>query len=240
MYKSLVAVIAASAAVSGCNVHDNDGGATVSRNYQVGNFQQIEVAGPYQVEVRTGPAPSVSGQGPEKLLERITVEVQGDKLLIHSEQHNGWLNFGWSHHGTARFTVTVPQLSAATLAGSGAVHVDQARGQGFTGTLAGSGSLGIDNVDVQSLKLVLTGSGDIKAGPGKAQSAEYVVAGSGRVDAGGVQAQQAKVSLAGSGNLRGNASGPADVSLMGSGDVDLAGGAKCTISRAGSGSVHCS
>ena len=55
-------------------------GPTVSRNYQVGNFQQIEVAGPYDVEVRTGANPSVSAKGSEKLLERTVVEVKGDKL----------------------------------------------------------------------------------------------------------------------------------------------------------------
>ena len=63
-----------------------DGGATVSRNYQVGNFQQIEVAGPYDVQVRTGANPSGPRAGPEKLLERTVVEVKGDKLLIRPEE----------------------------------------------------------------------------------------------------------------------------------------------------------
>src|SRR5436190_23295051 len=118
MRKSLVAAIAAgSATVTGCQAHGEDMGATVSRNYQVGSFQQIEVAGPYDVDVRTGSNPSVSAHGPERLLERTTVEVRGDKLLIHPEGSHHWFNFGWSHHGKAAFTVTVPQLSGATIAG---------------------------------------------------------------------------------------------------------------------------
>lgn len=243
MRKSIAAAaIAASAAVAGCQVHaEEGGGATVSRNYQVGNFQKIEVAGPYDVEVRTGSNPSVSARGSEKLLERTTVEVRGDKLVIIPEKHgNGWFHWGWSTHGEASFVVTVPQLAGATIAGSGDIRVDRVQGQDFEGTVAGSGGLNVATLDVQDLKLAIAGSGGVKAGMGKANSAKYEIAGSGDIDAGAVQAQQAKVSIAGSGSVRAHASGTADVSIMGSGDVDVAGGAKCSVSKQGSGNVRCS
>jgi hypothetical protein len=239
MRKSVAAVIiAASAATSACG-HSQGTGATVSRNYQIGNFQAIEVAGPYQVDVRTGGNPGVSAEGSEKLLERTFVEVRGDKLVIRPEEH-GWFHFGWSSRGKAHFTVTVPQLSGAAIAGSGDINVDKVQGNRFEGSVAGSGGLNVTNMDVQSLKLSIAGSGGVKAGTGKAQSAEYEIAGSGDVDAGAVQTQQAKVSIAGSGNVRAHSSGTADVSVMGSGDVDVSGGAKCTVSKAGSGNVRCS
>jgi hypothetical protein len=240
MRKSLAPMIAASAALAGCQVHAKDGGATVSRNYQVGNFQQIEVAGPYEVEVRTGGNPGVSARGSEKLLEHTTVEVDGDKLVIRPERRNGWFHFGWSSHGNAHFTVTVPQLSGATIAGSGDVRVDRVTGPKFEGTVAGSGGIDVAALDVQSLKLSIAGSGGVKAGTGKTQSAEYDIAGSGDLDAGAVQAQQLKVSIAGSGGVKAHASGTADVSIMGSGDVEVSGGAKCNVSKQGSGDVRCS
>ena len=64
MHKSIAVVtIAACAALSGCNHADEDGGATVSRNYQVGNFEKIEVAGPYEVQgAHRAPISSVSAQ----------------------------------------------------------------------------------------------------------------------------------------------------------------------------------
>ena len=239
MRKSLAPVIAASAALAGCHVDAHGGGATISRNYQVGNFQVIEVAGPYDVEVRTGGNPGVSAQGSEKLLERTEVEVQGGKLVIRPE-HHGWFSFGWSSHGKARFTVTVPQLSGATIAGSGDITVDKVQGNAFQGDVAGSGSLNVTSMDVQSLKLSIAGSGGVKAGSGKAQSAEYDIAGSGDVDAGAIQTQEARVSIAGSGGVRAHATGTADVNVMGSGDVNISGGAKCTVTKAGSGDVRCS
>ena len=149
MRKSVAAaVIAASAATSACGHSREEGaGPNVSRNYQLGNFQAIEVAGPYDVEVRTGGKPGVSAQGSEKLLERTVVEVRGDKLVIRPEEHHGWFSFGWSNNGKARFSVAVPQLSGATIAGSGDIRVDKVQGNRFEGTVAGSGGIDVATVD---------------------------------------------------------------------------------------------
>ena len=191
MRKSIAAaLIAASSATAACGqVHGGNGGPTVSRSYQVGGFNQIEVAGPYDVEVRTGSSPGVSARGSEKLLERTVVEVKGDKLTIRPEQHNSWFQIGWTSNGKANFTVTVPQLRGATIAGSGGIKVDHVAGDQFEGTVAGSGDINVGTIDVQSLKLAIAGSGGVKAGTGKTQTASYDIAGSGDVDAGAVAAQ---------------------------------------------------
>lgn len=241
MRKSVAAVIVASATLAGCHVQSHEGGgATVSRTYQVGNFQQIEIAGPYEVDVRTGSGPTVSAQGGEKLLDRTSVAVEGDKLVIKPEHSGGLFNFGWSTHGKAAFTITVPQLVGAEIAGSGDINIDKVAGQDFTGTVAGSGDLGVGAMDVQSLKLSIGGAGDIKAGAGKAQTGEYRIGGSGDLDASGIQTQQVKASIAGSGDIKARSSGAADISIMGSGDVTVTGGAKCNVNKMGSGSATCS
>jgi hypothetical protein len=241
MRKSLATVIVASAAaLAGCEGHHESGGPTVSRNYQVGNFQQIEVAGPYDVEVRTGGNPGVSAQGPEKMLERIDVTVEGNRLVIRTRHEGGFFHFGFSHHGNVHFMVTVPQLSGADLTGSGEIKVDKVQGQDFDGSVTGSGDLSIASLEVQSLKLSITGSGDVKAGSGKAQAAEYGITGSGDLDAGAIDSPSIKASIAGSGDIKAHGSGTANVNIMGSGDFYLTGGAKCGVNKAGSGDAHCS
>lgn len=241
MSRLLVPMIAATVLLAGCNGHRDDGGGpTISRTYPVTNFQQIEVAGPYDVEVRTGGNASVSAQGPEHMLERTEVAIEGNKLVIRARHHGGWFQMGWSHHGDAHFVVTVPQLSAAELTGSGEVKVDKVQGQSFDGAVTGSGDLSIANLAVQSLKLSITGSGDVKAGAGKAQAAEYAITGSGDLDAGAIDSPQIKASIAGSGDLKAHGSGTANIDIMGSGDVYISGGAKCSATKAGSGEAHCS
>jgi len=235
---ALIAIAASTPACSAGRAENE--GTTISRNYPVGAFRQLEVAGPFDVEVRTGPNPAVSASGSEKLLERTVVEVKGDRLIIRTERRKGWFRGGWSSKGKARFVVTVPELSAATIAGSGDIRVDKVRGQSFEGTIAGSGGLGIGTVEVEMLKLSIAGSGDARAAAGKAQNAEYEIAGSGGVEAGGIATQALKVSIAGSGNVRAQAARTADVDIVGSGDVVVTGGAKCNVSKAGSGDVRCS
>jgi len=228
------------AALGGCHAREEGGGPTVSRNYEVGNFQQIEVAGPYDVTVRTGSNASVSARGGEKLLDRTTVEVDGNKLVIRPEHSGGLFHFGFSTHGNANFVVTVPKLTAATITGSGDIHVDRVTGQQFEGEVTGSGGLDIDTMDVQQLGLTVTGSGDLKGGTGQALTGDYQIAGSGNLDASSIQAQQIKTLIQGSGSIRARSSGTADISILGSGDVDVSGGAKCNVNKTGSGSANCS
>lgn len=235
---SFIALSAALAAAACGQSRAHGGGATVQRSYQVGAFQSIEVAGPYEVEVVTGRAPSVSASGPEKLIERLVVEVKGNRLLIHPRKEQG---FNWSRsRGTAKVQVTAPMLRAAAIAGSGGISVDRISGDSFEGSIAGSGGLRVGSIEVKSLKLSIGGSGDATARSGRAGNAEYSIAGSGQINAQGVRAGTAAVSIAGSGSVNGQATGTANVSIMGSGDVSLSGGAKCSVSKMGSGEVRCS
>jgi hypothetical protein len=242
MRKSVAAaVIAASAASSACGYsRGKDAGPSVSRNYQVGDFTQIEVGGTYEVRVHTGAAASVSAKGPEKVIEELIVEVRGDKLIVHPKRHSWWRNTGWRTNQRVSLDINVPKLRGATLAGAGRIEVDKVQGDQFEGQIAGSGDLHIGSVDVARLKLGIAGAGSVKAGTGKAANAEYEIAGSGEMDGRNIAAQDIKVVIAGSGEIHAHATGAAEVHIAGSGDVDVTGGAKCTVKKAGSGNVRCS
>jgi hypothetical protein len=238
MRKSLAAaLIAASASTSACG-STQDGGPTISRNYAVSGFDQVDVAGPFDVTIHTGINPGVQARGSEKLIERLVVEVKDGKLLIHPEKRG--LFGGWnSINGKADVVVTVPTLKGATLAGSGGISIDKVKGDSFDGQVAGSGDLHIGSIEVGSFKMGIAGSGNV-SGQGRAQNADFSIAGSGGVDAKNIATETLKVSIAGAGDVRAHASKAADVSIMGSGDVEVTGGAKCSVSKAGAGDVRCS
>lgn len=241
MRKALLFGIAAAAlAASGCGrTHAEDGGPTVQRAYQVGNFTEVEVAGPFDVEIRTGSNPGVTARGNEKLIERLQVEVRGDRLVIRPDKDRSWFNWS-STSGKGTISVTVPMIRAATLAGAGDMTINSVQGESFDGQIAGAGDLRVDSVEVGRLKLAIAGSGDASARSGKAQRATYEIAGSGGVDARGVTTEDVEISIAGSGDIHANASRSAEVNIMGSGDVDVSGGAKCNVSKMGSGNARCS
>lgn len=238
--KALAIGIAAAAAVTaGCGeAHSDDAGPRTQRSFTVGAFDHIEVAGPYDVDVRTGPAPSLSADGGERDIERMVVEVKNGTLKIYPKKRKGF-SFGWSHSGPVRVAVTVPGLAGAGIAGSGSIKVDKVGGETFEGEIAGSGDLRLAQVAVNLLKVGIAGSGEF-TGAGRAAAAEYEIAGSGDIDAANVIAERADVSIAGSGNVKAHATATASVDIAGSGDVRMTGGAKCAVSKAGSGNVDCS
>src|SRR5262249_53441617 len=103
MRKPLAAIlIAASVSTSACG-HDRnaDAGPMVSRSFQVGNFTEIEAAGPFEVTVRTGANPSVQAHGNKQLLDHLVVEVKGNSLSIHPEKRGGWFGNWGVVHGKA-------------------------------------------------------------------------------------------------------------------------------------------
>jgi hypothetical protein len=231
-----IAALLAGACHFSADAEERDPGPDVSRNYQVGAFDKIAVAGPYEVNVVTGGQPGVSAKGGQNLLEETDVVVEGDTLKIMPKKHKG-IRWNWSH-GKAVFTVNAAALRGAAIAGSGGINVDKVAGD-FDGDVAGSGALKLASVAGGKVKLAIAGSGDVSAA-GKADSVDLSIAGSGDINAGGLATRTADVSIAGSGNITANASATADVSIMGSGDVEVTGGAKCTVSKHGSGNVRCS
>ncbi|QIK96839.1 DUF2807 domain-containing protein [Sphingomonas sp. HDW15A] len=226
-------------ALAGCHVggktETRDAGPETSRNYPVGQFDRISVAGPYDVAVTTSGDTQVAASGGANLLDETDVLVENGELVIRPKKHKG-VRFNWNR-GKARFAVNVVALRGASIAGSGDVSVDKVDGD-FAGEVAGSGSIGVAAFSGGKTAVEIAGSGAF-TGSGKVDALEVDIAGSGDVNLAGLTARTADISIAGSGNVRANATETADVSIMGSGDVELGGGAKCNISKAGSGNVRC-
>lgn len=230
------AALLAGACQFGADAEDREAGPEVSRNYQVGAFDKIEVGGPYEVNVVSGGKGAISARGGENLLAETDVVVENGTLKIMPKKRRG-VRWNW-RGGKALFTVNAGALKGATIAGSGGINVDKVAGD-FEGQVAGSGNLRLASVEGGNIDLGIAGSGELHAA-GKADRVDISIAGSGDVDTRGLRARTADVSIAGSGNVAANASETADVNIMGSGDVEISGGAKCSVSRAGSGKVRCS
>ena len=241
MRKAIAAgIVLAAVTISGCaRDRVKEPGPVTERNFPVGAFDKIELAGAYEATVHTGSGPTVHAKGGENILDNLVVEVDGNVLKVHPKERHG-IHWGWGNSKSkVELTITVPSLRGAELAGSGGIRIDKVRGDSFDGSVAGSGGLTVDQVDVGTLKLGIAGSGDAKAA-GKARTVAYDIAGSGGIDGKGVVAEDADVSIAGSGGVSVHATKTASVSIAGSGDVNVTGGAKCNTSKMGSGNVHCS
>jgi hypothetical protein len=239
MHRSIMfGIITASLAAAGCTeARSENGGPVAERDFKVGDFDRIELAGAYDTTVRTGSAPSVHAKGNSQALDDLEVAVRNGTLVISHKKRSG---FNWRRQGKLELTVTVPSLRGAELAGAGDIRVDRVAGDSFEGRINGAGDLHLERVEVGSLKLAISGAGTATAKAGSARNVNYSVAGAGDIHAKDVSSETASVSIAGAGGVSARATKTANVSIMGAGDVNLTGGAKCTISKMGPGDVHCS
>jgi hypothetical protein len=189
------AALLASACHVGADAEERDPGPEVSRTYQVGAFDKIAVAGPYEVNVVSGGQGAITAKGGSSLLDETDVVVEGDTLKIMPKKHKG-IRFNWTH-GKAVFNVNAAALHGASIAGSGGINVDRVAGD-FEGDVAGSGDLKVNGIAGGSVKLSIAGSGNVAAHA--TESADVSIMGSGDVEVTG--GAKCTVSKAGSGNVR--------------------------------------
>ena len=61
---------------------EHEDGPIEHRDFEVEQFDRLEVSGPFDVEVETGAEPGVRASGPEWALDNLSVEHDGDRLFI--------------------------------------------------------------------------------------------------------------------------------------------------------------
>jgi len=222
---------------AGGTTRSADPGPVATKSYALTGFTEIKVAGPDDVTIRQGEAFAVSAKGPQAILDRLEIEVDGPTLSI-GRKRDGF-SFSSRDDDDVEISITMPRLTGARLTGSGSIDADSIDGDAVEAVVTGSGDLKIAKLTGKRADVTVSGSGDIEIGGGTVGAGEYSVTGSGDVDADGLVADTLDVSVTGSGNVEAQATGTAEVSILGSGDVTLGGGAKCSSRQLGSGTVTC-
>lgn len=213
------------------------GSANATRDFAVGAFDSVSLAGAQNVVVAIGAAHSVRAEGDAETIERLDIRVDDGNLRIGMKR-GSWTS-GWGRgRSPVTIYVTAPALAAAAIGGSGDMSIDAVAGGKFAASVGGSGDLRIGSLRVDQADFSIAGSGEIRAA-GAARTAAISIAGSGDVDAAGLESRDAAVSIVGSGGARLRATRTASVSIMGSGDVAISGPAKCSVRKMGSGDVRC-
>ena len=237
-----IAIAVLALPITACSAHwngDDDGkpgiastGTGGERHWAVSGFDAVNVAAAGDVQVRVGPAFSVSATGAPAMLDKVKIVQDGHTLDIGRRRGVDWGS------GKLHFIVTMPAIKGAGIGGSGTIAIDRVEGNAFEGNIGGSGSLNIAAMKVGKTSFNIGGSGDVAAA-GTTQSLSVSIGGSGSIKATALSAQTADISIAGAGNVATTVAKTAAVTIMGSGDVTVAGGAKCSVTKMGGGSVHC-
>lgn len=216
-------------------VKGNGNMVTIERS--TADYDEIAVAGWFDVNLVEGSEGELKIRGEENLLEYIKTEVKDDKLVIKVKNGINLKPSSWGSDGGIQVTVPVEEVQSVTLSGSGDIVSDMTlKADKFNTSVSGSGDVSL-RVEAETVEASLSGSGDINLS-GQAGSFEVKVSGSGDIKAYELSANNVEASISGSADVRVTANEMLVARVSGSGDIHYRGDPKKIDSKAsGSGEI---
>jgi hypothetical protein len=205
---------------------------------EVPPFSEISLRVSGKLYIRQGDDQSVEISAKASTMEEIITEVRGRTLNIRFKPKN--LIISNFNPGNIEITVTVPEINALSVSGTGDIIADRLVNSRIIDlTVSGSGNIFMDELNSERVKATISGSGDIEIKGGKiVQELSVVISGSGNVRAGSYEASSVDVKIAGSGNCDVYTNGNLKARVAGSGSVYYHGNPSVDTSVLGSGVIE--
>jgi hypothetical protein len=238
--KKIITLTLALAAIASMNaqwkkVKGNGNVVTIERS--TADYDEVAVAGWFDVELIEGTEGKLTIRGEENLLEYIKTEVKDNKLVVKVKKGVNLKPSSWGNGGGILVTVPVESISSVSLSGSGdVVSKTVIKADNFETRLSGSGDLSIQ-VEADNVVASLSGSGDVDLS-GSAGSFTVKVSGSGDVKAYELSANTVEATISGSADVKVTATEMLYARVSGSGDIQYRGNPTKIDSKAsGSGDI---
>jgi hypothetical protein len=209
--------------------------AAATRNFGITSFTKVRVEGPYKVSLATGVAPFARATGSGPALDRITVEVRGDTLVVQTNK-SGWGGYPGANPGTVEVSLGTHELSNAWVVGAGALLIDHVEGLSFALSAQGSGRAEIAAADADQLNVSLVGTASAKLA-GRAKKLTALVRGISALDATDLASTDASIGTEGAATVDANVKGEATIDSSGPATIRLTGRPSCTLRTSSSATV---
>jgi hypothetical protein len=206
-----------------------------TRNFGITGFTKIRVEGPYKVSLATGVAPFARATGSGPALDRLTVEVRGDTLVVQANK-SGWGGYPGSNPGPVEVSVGTHELSNAWVTGAGALLIDRVGGLSFALSVQGSGRAEIGAADADQLNVSLVGTASAKLA-GHAKKLTALVRGISALDGTDLASNDASIGTEGAATVDANVKGEAVIDSSGPATIRLSGRPTCILRTGSSATV---
>lgn len=201
----------------GKSVKGNGQLKTETRN--IGNYDQINVAGFFDVTLVAGDEGAITLEGESNLLEYIETEVDGGRLTIKVQNKQ---NLKTSYGKDIKIRIPFRDLDRVSLSGSGEIMSDDViESNTFEASVSGSGDVALI-VEANHTKSRVTGSGDLIL-KGSTKEHTVKVTGSGDIEASRFKAEHVDAQVTGSGDIRVACDKSIRARVTGSGDIEYIG-----------------
>ena len=190
---------------------------------QMEAFDEIDVAGPFNVILEQGQATTVRVDGTVDQLGNMTIYVKDGDLVIDMKED---MVDASKFFDGLRVFVSSPMVKSIEVDGSGSLTAPKALAvNDMNLEVSGSGGITLAQLTCKGLDIEVAGSGNVMTGLVQADAVKNSIAGSGDIELASVVCKEVKNSIAGSGDVRLNNLNVDHVStsIAGSGDVILRG-----------------
>jgi hypothetical protein len=200
-----------------------------SENREIGDVVNVVLETSGDLTVSEG-EPALVIHAPKETLDRLTSDVDGDTLTLS-------VTPGLTATlGEVRYELTLPDLEAIDLNGSGDVEATVSSEREVRLHLDGSGDVEWTGLKAEKVEIRLAGSGDV-AVRGSTTELSVEVTGSGGVNGEELQAEDVVVAIAGSGDVSVSAETSLSAEISGSGRVSYSGDPSVHEEITGSGDI---
>lgn len=208
---------------------------TKKETRNVGDFKEISLAIPAELQLTQGSKNEVIIEADEDLLEKIITEVREGKLVIKFDR---W--FSYKGFDKIIVYVTVKDIEKLVLSGSGEiVSKTPIKADDLKLVVTGSGSIIIDDLSANEVGGFISGSGDIRVdGKSKAKVLDATVTGSGDFFASNLEFDKADLTITGSGTIKANVINELEATITGSGRIYYKGNPVIDANITGSGKIR--
>lgn len=212
----LMGSLTLSLGLAGCHPGVDGNGERVDEVRKTATFTRVRSNCELDVQLVQGDQQSLTVSLDSNLQELVETRVVDNTLIVDLKDNVGEILDG------PHVLVTVPELTAAKLDGSGRMTLALDEPElPLDLFLSGSGDLRFSG-KTAAIGAYLSGSGDLRL-EGETGDAELKLSGSGAIRGQGLNASSAAIVLSGSGSISATVQDSVSVSLSGSGQVDLFG-----------------
>ena len=227
-------------------------GDVIEETREVRDFTSVALATVGNLHIEQGEEEGLRIEAEDNIMSNIEVEVNGSTLEIGTKA-----NVNLRPTKAVRFYLTVKELDAISLSGSGDIEAPGLKAADLSLAITGSGNANLQDLDADDFSLNVTGSGDADAEDlsadhltvnitgsgdvdisGRVDQQEITVSGSGNYQARDLETAEARVRIGGSGTATIWVTDSLDVRIGGSGSVRYAGSPAITSSVTGSGNLR--
>lgn len=221
----LLLSLAAFAAPAGAN----------TRNFGIESFEKVRVDGPFKVTLTTGVAPFARATGSAVAIDRVSVEIHGNILVVRNSL-SSWGGYPGRDSGPVEISLGTHDLRSAWVNGSGSLAINKVSGLTFDFSVQGSGLGEIADVSVDQLTINLAGTANARLA-GQAGKVTTLIRGISNLDAARLQSKDATISVDGAATVDATVTNSVKINAVGPATIRLSGSPACTLNASGSASV---